>query len=137
MKTVIISALAGLIFGLGLTISQMINPAKIIGFLDLFGHWDPSLAFVMAGALVVSFVGYRIVLSRSAPFLVDQFHLPAAQQIDGKLMAGASLFGIGWGLSGLCPGPAISALFVGGTPLIIFVAAMLTGMLTNRLIMRR
>lgn len=120
--------LAGLIFGLGLTISQMVNPAKVLGFLDLLGNWDPSLAFVMGGGLVVTFIGYRLVLRRPKPIADLKFQIPQKKEIDTKLAIGAVLFGIGWGLVGLCPGPAIAALTIGGTPALIFLAAMIGGM---------
>lgn len=120
--------LAGLIFGLGLTISQMVNPAKVLGFLDLLGNWDPSLAFVMGGGLVVTFIGYRLVLRRPKPIADLNFQIPQKKEIDTKLAIGAVLFGIGWGLVGLCPGPAIAALTIGGTPALIFLAAMIGGM---------
>ena len=101
--------IAGLIFGLGLLISGMANPAKVQNFLDLAGTFDPSLIFVMAGAVVVTFIGYRLVL-RERPILADRFYLPAASIIDGRLILGAALFGIGWGLSGFCRGQAIVSL---------------------------
>jgi len=119
---------AGLIFGLGLVISQMVNPAKVIDFLDIFGNWDPSLAFVMGAGLVVTFIGYQVVLRKSKPFAADRFQVPTNRTIDKKLATGAVLFGIGWGLVGLCPGPAIAALFIGGFPIIIFMSAMTAGM---------
>lgn len=125
-----VSALiAGLIFGLGLVVSQMVNPAKVISFLDIFGNWDPSLAFVMGGGLIVTFIGYRLVWQKSKPFAADKFQVPGNRTIDKKLAMGAILFGIGWGLVGLCPGPAIAALFIGGLPVIIFLGAMALGML--------
>lgn len=119
--------LAGLIFGLGLIISEMVNPAKVIGFLDILGDWDPSLAFVMGGALIITFIGYRLVWRRAKPLAADQFHLPGTRQIDKNLALGAILFGVGWGLVGLCPGPAIAALFIGAQPIILFLIAMITG----------
>lgn len=121
--------IAGLIFGLGLTISEMVNPAKVLAFLDLFGNWDPSLAFVMGAALVVTAIGYRIVWTRPKPAFADRFQVPGNRQIDARLALGAVLFGIGWGLVGLCPGPAISALTFGGIPVLVFLAAMGGGML--------
>jgi len=120
--------LAGLVFGLGLTISEMTNPAKVLAFLDLFGNWDPSLAFVMGSALMVTAIGYRLAWQRAAPIFADQFQLPGRSGIDGRLAIGAVLFGAGWGLVGLCPGPAIAALSFGGPPILIFLAAMGTGM---------
>lgn len=126
----VLSALAvGLIFGLGLTVSGMINPAKIIGFLDIGGAWDPSLLVVMASALAVASVGYRIVLARAKPAFEDKFQLPTKTEIDRPLMLGSALFGIGWGLSGLCPGPAISAAALGDGAVYVFLLAMVAGML--------
>ncbi len=132
----LVGLVAGLIFGVGLTVSQMVNPAKVLSFLDIFGNWDPSLAFVMGAALVVAAVGYRVVHARPAPVLAAQFHLPTKRDIDGRLMGGALLFGIGWGLVGLCPGPAISAITLGGTQVLIFLAAMAAGMLVVEMIGR-
>ncbi len=120
--------LAGLVFGLGLTISEMVNPAKVLAFLDLFGDWDPSLAFVMGAALIVTAIGYRLVWARPKPVFAERFQVPGNRQIDARLAVGAVLFGIGWGLVGLCPGPAISALTFGGVPVLVFLAAMGTGM---------
>ncbi|MEE2929829.1 MAG: DUF6691 family protein [Pseudomonadota bacterium] len=124
----IAALVAGLIFGLGLTISEMVNPAKVLAFLDLFGNWDPSLAFVMGGALIVTAVGYRLAWTRPKPVFGERFQVPGNRQIDTKLALGAILFGIGWGLVGLCPGPAISALTFGGAPVLVFLAAMGAGM---------
>ncbi len=123
-----ISALvAGTLFGIGLTVSQMVNPAKVIGFLDLFGKWDLSLAFVMGGALVVTTIGYRLVAKQKKPLFNTAFDIPANRTIDYKLASGAVLFGMGWGLVGLCPGPAIAAVLIGGLPLWVFLGAMTMG----------
>jgi hypothetical protein len=119
----------GLIFGLGLVISQMVNPAKVLGFLDLFGDWDPSLAFVMGGALVVTAIGYRLVWRRSRPMLADEFQVPGNTTIDRRLAAGAVLFGVGWGLVGLCPGPALAAVTIGGGKALAFLGAMTIGVI--------
>lgn len=119
----------GLLFGLGLVISQMVNPAKVLGFLDIFGNWDPSLAFVMGSALIVTAVGYRLTWRRSQPLLGDQFHLPTNTTIDRRLALGAILFGIGWGLVGLCPGPAIAAIAIGGGKALAFLGAMTVGVI--------
>ncbi|HBS31918.1 MAG TPA: permease [Parvularcula sp.] len=128
----ILSALAvGLLFGLGLTISGMIDPAKIISFLDIAGAWDPSLLVVMASALAVSFLGYRIVLARGRPAFEPAFQLPSKTVIDRPLIIGSALFGAGWGLAGLCPGPAISAAALGEPAVYAFIAAMLAGMALN------
>ena len=121
--------IVGLIFGLGLTISQMTNPAKVLGFLDIFGNWDPSLAFVMGAGLIVTAIGYRLVWTQPKPVFEDKFQLPGNKKIDPRLAIGAVLFGAGWGLVGLCPGPAIASLSIGGLPAYVFIAAMITGML--------
>ena len=118
----------GLIFGLGLVISGMVNPAKVQNFLDIFGTWDPSLAFVMAGAVAVTFAGYRLAWRRARPMLDDRFHLPQSNIIDRRLVLGAAIFGIGWGLGGYCPGPALTSLGLVAPGTIVFVPAMLVGM---------
>lgn len=120
--------IAGLVFGLGLVISQMVNPAKVIDFLDIFGDWDPSLAFVMGAALIVTAIGYRLAWRNAKPFAADRFQVPGNRTIDRRLALGAILFGVGWGLVGLCPGPAIAALLIGGLPVIIFLGSMIAGM---------
>lgn len=126
----------GIVFGLGLAVSGMINPAKVIGFLDFAGTWDPTLAFVMGGALLITVPAFRLVLKRPSPVLADSFSLPTRSSLDGRLLGGAALFGVGWGLVGFCPGPAVAALapalFVGITPVFTFVGAMLAGMLLHR-----
>ncbi|PJN95274.1 permease, partial [Amaricoccus sp. HAR-UPW-R2A-40] len=96
--------LVGLVFGLGIAVSGMINPAKVLNFFDVAGSWDPSLAFVMGGAVLVAFVGYRLVLGRPRPLLDPHFHLPKASAIDARLVGGAAIFGVGWGIAGFCPG---------------------------------
>ncbi|MCJ7528823.1 MAG: YeeE/YedE family protein [Methyloceanibacter sp.] len=131
----IANLLAGLIFGLGLLISGMANPAKVQNFLDLAGTFDPSLIFVMAGAVMVTFAGYRLVLRRPRPVLAERFYLPTAKDIDARLIGGAALFGIGWGLSGFCPGPAIVSLPLLATGTLVFVPAMLAGIAVARLLM--
>lgn len=125
---VFVALLSGAIFGVGLAISGMINPAKIIGFLDFAGDWDPTLAFVMGGALLVSIPAFRWILSRPSPVLDDSFDLPKKSSLDGRLLGGAALFGVGWGLSGFCPGPAVAALASGLPSVFVFMAAMLGGM---------
>ncbi|HNR77579.1 MAG TPA: hypothetical protein PKM48_10650 [Parvularculaceae bacterium] len=127
--SVLSALLVGVLFGLGLTISEMINPAKIIAFLDVAGSWDPSLLVVMASALAVSFVGYRIVLARRAPLFGAAFQLPTKTTIDRPLIVGSALFGVGWGLAGLCPGPAISAAALGKGEIYVFLIALIAGML--------
>lgn len=131
MRLVIIY-LIGLTFGAGISISGMANPAKVLNFFDVFGTWDPSLAFVMGGALIVTLIGYCAVLKRSAPLVQAQFHLPTSNDIDVKLIGGSSLFGVGWGLAGFCPGGALPALGTGRWEVAAFVAAVLAGMIIAR-----
>lgn len=141
MVQVLVALLAGLLFGAGLTVSQMINPAKVLAFLDFGGiaggTWDPSLALVMVGALVVTYAGYALAFRRRRPVCTAQFSLPTNRHIDRRLLAGAALFGAGWGLVGYCPGPAIAGLGLGATKTIIFVAAMVVGMGAYHLIVER
>jgi len=125
----LVSAFAsGLLFGLGLTVSRMIDPAKVLGFLDLAGDWDPSLAFVMLGALIVTTSAYALARRLQAPLCAERFASPASTAADRRLIAGALLFGIGWGLVGYCPGPALASLGFAGGRTLLFVAAMLVGM---------
>lgn len=119
---------AGLVFGLGLVLSGMSNPAKIISFLDVSGDWDPSLALVMASALAVSAIGFRLAFRRGKPLFDDSFQLPRKTEIDRPLVLGAALFGAGWGMSGLCPGPAIVGASVLSAPVLAFIGAMIAGM---------
>jgi uncharacterized membrane protein YedE/YeeE len=120
--------LTGLVFGLGLVLSGMTNPAKVIGFLDLAGDWDPSLAFVMGGAVLVAGIAFRVAKGRATALLGDPMRVPGATQIDRRLVLGALVFGIGWGLAGYCPGPALASVVQGGVKPLIFVAAMVAGM---------
>jgi uncharacterized membrane protein YedE/YeeE len=124
----LVALFAGALFGLGLAVSGMTNPAKVIGFLDFAGGWDPTLAFVMGGALLVTIPAFRLILGRPRPILAGNFALPAKSTLDARLLGGAALFGVGWGLSGFCPGPAVVALVTGLTPVFAFVAAMVAGM---------
>lgn len=124
--------LIGLVFGTGIALSGMMNPAKVTNFFDVAGHWDPSLAFVMGGALIVTFVGYRVVLKRPAPIFAETFHLPTSSVIDGKLITGSAIFGIGWGITGFCPGGAIPAIGTGRLEVIAFVAALTAGIILAR-----
>jgi hypothetical protein len=134
----IVAALAcGLIFGAGLTISQMAETQKIKGFLDITGAWDPSLVVVMAAALVVTFAGYWLARRRTAPLLAARALWPTAKDIDTPLVGGAVMFGIGWGLIGFCPGPAIVDLSTGMPAVILFIVAMAAGILANNLMRRR
>lgn len=127
MKHLIAFAI-GLIFGIGLLISGMTQPEKIFGFLDIFGRWDPSLIFVMGGALIVAAIGFHLAGKRGRSLLGDPLSLPSNQEIDPRLLAGAAIFGVGWGLSGVCPAPAIVNLGFASTPAFIFAAAMIAGM---------
>lgn len=136
MLRITISLLTGLIFGLGLVISGMANPAKVQNFLDAFGTFDPSLVFVMAGAVAVTFVGYRLVLRKQAPLCAESFHLPTSSDIDSRLVIGPALFGLGWGLSGFCPGPAITSLSLMADGTLIFVPAMLVGVGLARVVVQ-
>lgn len=120
--------LSGLIFGLGLVISGMADPAKVLNFLDLAGTWDPSLAFVMGGAMLTALVGYRLVWRRRAPVLSQSFDIPKGTAIDRPLLTGAALFGIGWGIGGFCPGPAWAALPLLAPGTLVFLPAMLAGL---------
>ena len=135
--TVFTSLLAGLIFGLGLIVSGMANPAKVQGFLDLAGRWDPSLAFVMAGAIAVGVIAFAMAKKRTVSFIGAEMKLPSARHIDRRLMVGSALFGIGWGLAGFCPGPGLVALGMGETKAVVFVAAMPAGMAVFELLERR
>lgn len=119
---------AGLLFGLGLTISGMINPAKVVGFLDIAGNWDPSLALVMGAAVPVAALGFALGKRRGSPFFAGGFAMPARTDVSLRLVGGAGIFGIGWGLVGYCPGPALASLTVGGWKSVVFVVAMLVGM---------
>jgi uncharacterized membrane protein YedE/YeeE len=130
----LVNLLLGLLFGVGLVVSGMSDPAKVLNFLDLAGNWDPSLAFVMGAAVLVAFVGYRVVLRRDRPLMADGFHLPTKTTVDGRLLAGAAIFGIGWGIGGFCPGPAFTALGLGQPGTLAFVPAMLVGFWMARMV---
>lgn len=130
----LISYLIGLVFGLGISISGMANPAKVLNFFDLAGTWDPSLAFVMGGALIVTFIGYRFVLKRPAPLLATRFQLPTRRDLDLPLIAGSTVFGIGWGIAGFCPGGALPALGTGRVEVFIFIAALLLGVFAAKML---
>jgi uncharacterized membrane protein YedE/YeeE len=131
------SFLAGLVFGLGLILSGMANPAKVLGFLDLAGAWDPSLAFVMAGAVMVGLFAFAVARGRTVSYLGLEMRLPTARQVDRRLIGGSVLFGIGWGIAGFCPGPGIVALGMGELKALVFVLAMLAGMGSFELLQRR
>ncbi|MCI4666408.1 MAG: YeeE/YedE family protein [Neomegalonema sp.] len=126
------SFLIGLVFGVGIVISGMANPAKVLNFFDVAGAWDPSLIFVMGGALGVTFIGYRLVWRRRAPLFDSQFHIPARSDVDLRLIGGSALFGVGWGIAGFCPGGALPALGTGIADVFWFVGALIAGMLSTR-----
>ena len=130
----ILSALViGLIFGLGISISGMANPAKVLNFFDIFGTWDPSLAFVMAGALAVNIPGYRLAFRRPAPVIEPRFQIPDKRVIDCRLVLGSATFGIGWGIAGFCPGGALPVISTLEPGVLVFIAALIVGMLVARL----
>ena len=129
--------LVGVLFGVGISISGMANPAKVLNFFDIAGSWDPSLIFVMGGALVTTFVGYRMVFGRAAPVFENRFNLPTSRAIDARLVGGSAVFGIGWGIAGFCPGGALPALGTGRWEVFVFVAAVVAGILGARWAMNR
>lgn len=137
MPRLIVALISGTLFGLGLTISGMINPAKVIGFLNIAGEWDPTLAFVMGGALVVTIPAFRWVLKQSRPAFDESFAVPTRTDLEPRLLGGATLFGVGWGMSGFCPGPALTALAAGIPSVFFFVAAMVAGMVIYGLVFER
>jgi len=134
---VLTSLLAGLVFGLGLIVSGMANPAKVLGFLDLAGRWDPSLALVMGGAIAVGSVAFLLAKNRPRSLLGAEMKLPTASHIDRRLVVGSALFGIGWGIAGFCPGPGLVALGMGQSKALVFVAAMLAGMVVFEALEKR
>jgi len=138
MKRYSIAALAaGALFGLGLAMSGMTDARRVLGFLDLFGAFDPTLLFVLAGAVATTLLLFRVVLRRGSPVLADTFHVSNLRHIDRQLLGGAALFGIGWGIAGYCPGPALAGLGIGSAEALWFVPAMLGGMLLHRVVARR
>jgi len=134
MNKILSALLAGSIFGVGLSLSGMVDPNKIINFLDITGHWDPSLLFVLGGAVMVTVISYRFVFAQGRPVFDDDFQLPKAFKIDAKLLLGSSLFGIGWGLIGYCPGPAVASLGFGFEEPLIVVISLLAGMLLHKVL---
>jgi len=126
--------ISGILFGLGLSFSNMINPTVVLNFLDVFGQWDPSLMFVMAGALITVGLGFKWIFKRKAPLFSDEFHLPKLKNIDQNLVSGAVIFGVGWGLAGYCPGPALASLAYGYMEPIIFCIAMFAGFKCSQLV---
>ena len=137
MRNILPGLIVGLVFGAGLALSDMVNPARVLAFLDLAGAWDPTLAFVMGGALIPSAIGYAIVRRMQRPIMAEEFRIPQNRALEPQLLAGAAVFGIGWGLVGLCPGPAIAGLVFGQWQLWLFVLAMLAGMVGHRLAFAR
>jgi uncharacterized membrane protein YedE/YeeE len=133
MRAPLLALLSGTVFGAGLAFSGMTDPARVRGFLDIFGDWDMTLAFVMGGALIPMALAWAIQRQMRSPIAASAFHLPDTQQLDRRLIIGAALFGMGWGVAGLCPGPAIANLAINPLPAMIFIAAMLTGMTIERL----
>lgn len=132
MSKNVAALLSGLVFGFGLAVSHMVEPTKVLGFLDVAGKWDPSLALVMVGALVVTFFAYRLIGRRSKPLLAAHFFLPTKSELDRPLIVGAVVFGIGWGLAGYCPGPGIAALGLGTWEAPLFVASLAIGAFVHR-----
>ncbi|MEN9835858.1 MAG: hypothetical protein RL011_2051 [Pseudomonadota bacterium] len=132
MKIIIAAFLSAFVFGIGLALSGMTLPSKVIGFLDLTGNWDPSLALVMAAAVSVHAVTYRLIMKRPSPILSAKFLVPTRRDIDAKLVVGSIIFGVGWGLGGFCPGPALVALATGQAKVLVFVAAMCGGIVLHR-----
>jgi uncharacterized membrane protein YedE/YeeE len=137
LHEIVAALLCGILFGLGLAISRLVDPAKVLGFLDVAGDWDPTLLVVMAAALVVYGVGYPFVRRKNKPVLSGTFQVPTRKDVDARLILGAAMFGIGWGLVGLCPGPALANLSTGLTPVLIFVAAMVVGAFLHDMVLER
>jgi len=133
---IVTAFIAGLVFGIGLLLGGMTDPAKVLGFLDLAGNWDPSLAFVMGGAVLVGLVAFRVAGRRERSLLGEAMRLPTATRIDRRLVLGSIAFGVGWGVAGFCPGPALASLATGGTRVLIFTGAMLAGMAVFELLER-
>ncbi len=136
MKRLVPAFLIGLVFGLGIVISGMANPSKVVNFFDFAGTWDPSLAFVMGGALIVTFFGYRLVLARARPLIAAQFQVPTNRTIDARLVGGAALFGIGWGMAGFCPGGALPVIGTAHTDVLLFVVALVAGIFAAQWMLR-
>ena len=137
MISKIISFVSGMIFGVGLSVSNMINPEKVLGFLDLFGEWDPSLIFVMMGAIIISAPIFFLFRNKNKPLLAHNFAMPTLKSVDKNLIIGSATFGIGWGMVGFCPGPAISSLALLNTYSVYFVLSMLGGFLLTELVNRK
>lgn len=134
MSARVVLLLAGAMFGAGLTISGMTLPSRVLGFLDVTGAWNPSLALVMLGAIAVHLVLYRVVRQRQSPLHDERFHIPTRRDVDARLIVGAAIFGVGWGIAGFCPGPALTSAAAGSFPAIVFVAAMTAGVILEHAI---
>ena len=132
MQRTLSAFIAGLLFGVGLAVSQMTNPLEVLGFLDVAGDWDASLMLVLGGAVTVTFIAFRFVLRRTEPIFDSQFHLPKLSTVDKKLIGGSALFGVGWGIAGYCPGPGLASLSTLNSEAIVFVATLLAGLLVYR-----
>ncbi len=132
MKLIIVALISGILFGIGLTLSQMVNPDKVLNFLDVAGNWDPSLIFVMLGALAVTLVSFRFILKRQAPLFGQKFYFAVKKEIDQPLIIGAAVFGIGWGIGGYCPGPAVAGLGLGNPEAVSIVGSIFLGFLVHR-----
>ncbi|SJM91676.1 DUF6691 family protein [Crenothrix polyspora] len=133
MKLIVIALISGILFGIGLALSQMTNPAKVLNFLDITGNWDPSLIFVMAGALAITTLCFRKILKRPTPLFDKQFYLSNKSVIDKPLLMGAAIFGIGWGISGYCPGPSIAGLGMGNFETLVMIFSIYLGFMAHRL----
>lgn len=132
----VVALIAGIIFGIGILISGMASPAKVLNFFDVAGAWDPSLMFVMGGALLTTLLGYRLIFMRGRPLLSSRFHLPDRSDLDLRLIAGAAIFGIGWGITGFCPGGALPAVGTGRADVLLFVAGLIGGLVATRLTLK-
>ena len=137
MTRLITALVIGAIFGTGLAIAGMLNPSKVVGFLNIFGDWDASLAFVMGGGVLVNAIGYRFVMKRKAPIQCGAFSMPTSTNIDKPLVIGSVIFGVGWGLAGLCPGPVVASLLLNGQAMLPFFGLLITGLLVGQIVMRR
>jgi uncharacterized protein len=137
MIRLITALIIGAVFGIGLAIAGMLNPSKVVGFLNAFGDWDPSLAFVMSGGVLVNAIGHRFVIKRKAPIQCATFSMPTSTNIDKPLVIGSVIFGMGWGLAGLCPGPVVASLFLNGQAMLPFFGLLITGLLVGQIVMRR
>jgi uncharacterized protein len=137
MKLILVSLVSGIVFGIGLSLSQMTNPDKVLNFLDLAGSWDPSLIFVMLGALAVTFTSFRFILKRASPVFDQKFYLATKKEIDKSLVIGATIFGIGWGIAGYCPGPVVAGLGNGNMEAVIMIVAIYLGFIVHRYLFDR